>query len=83
MNIIHICFALVIFVGAGLNATFLWNVADVTMGLMTLINMPVIIALSKYVIRATRDFDRQLKDGKNPTFKSKDIGIDKELDYWQ
>lgn len=83
MNIIHIFFALVIFVGAGLNASLLWDIADITMGLMTLINIPVIIILSKYVIRASKDFDRQLKEGKNPTFKAKDIGIDKELDYWQ
>ena len=83
MNIIHVFFSLVIFVGAGLNASLLWDVADITMGLMTLINMPVILILSKYVVRATRDFDKQLKEGKNPAFKAKDIGIDKELDYWQ
>lgn len=83
MNIIHILFSFVIFIGAGLNAKLLWNIADVTMGLMTLINVPVILILSKYVIRTTKDFDKQIREGKNPTFKAKDIGIEKKLDYWQ
>ena len=61
----------------------MWNIADVTMGLMTLINVPVILILSKYVIRTTKDFDKQLKEGKNPTFKARDIGIKNKLDYWQ
>ena len=83
MNIIHILFSFVIFIGAGLNAKLLWNIADVTMGLMTLINVPVILILSKYFIRTTKVFDKQLKEGKNPTFKARDIGIKNKLDYWQ
>ena len=38
----------VIFIGAGLSADLLWGIADVTMGLMALINMPVILYLGKY-----------------------------------
>lgn len=82
-NIMHIISSLIIFVGAGLNAGLLWNIADITMGLMALINIPVILVLSKYVIGATKDYDKQLKEGKNPTFRAKDIGLNEELDYWK
>ncbi len=75
--------SLLIFIGAGLNADLLWGVADITMGLMTLINMPIIIYLGKYAFRALRDYKRQKKEGKSPCFHSKDIGIGEELDYWK
>ena len=65
-----------------LDADFLWNLADVTMGVMTLINMPVIIYLSKYVVRALRDYDRQRKNGEEPVFKAENIDLPEKTDYW-
>ncbi|MBR5505942.1 MAG: alanine:cation symporter family protein, partial [Clostridia bacterium] len=78
----HIIAALVIFAGAGLSADLLWNIADVTMGAMTIINMPVILILGKYVIRALRDYDSQRKAGKDPVFHAKDIDLPHKVDYW-
>ncbi|MBQ9985221.1 MAG: alanine:cation symporter family protein [Oscillospiraceae bacterium] len=82
MRVYHILASLVIFVGAGLSADLLWNIADITMGGMTIINMPVILILSKYVFRALRDYDEQRKDGKEPTFHVKDINLPHKVDYW-
>ena len=70
MRVYHIVAALLIFVGAGLSADLLWNIADVTMGGMTIINMPVIFILGKYAFRALKDYDKQLKEGKTPVFKA-------------
>ena len=81
-TVYHIIAALVIFVGAGLSADLLWNLADVTMGAMALINMPVIIILSKYAIKALDDYDLQRRSGKEPEFKAKSIGITQKLDFW-
>lgn len=78
----HIIAALVIFAGAGLSADLLWNIADVTMGAMTIINMPVILILGKYVLRALRDYDSQRKAGKDPVFHAKDIDLPHKVDYW-
>lgn len=83
MAVYHIIASAVIFLGAGLSADFLWHVADVTMGIMTLINMPIIIYLSKYVVRALKDYDRQLKEGEEPVFKAKNIDLPHETDYWK
>ena len=79
--ICHIIASLVIFVGAGLSADLLWGIADITMGGMTIINIPVILILSKYVVRALKDYDLQKKQGKNPVFKAESIGIN-GTDYW-
>ncbi len=82
MTVYHIIASALIFVGAGLSAGLLWNVADVFMGGMALINIPVIIFLSKYAVRALKDYEKQRKEGKEPVFKAKDIDLPQETDYW-
>ena len=83
MRIYYIVASLIIFVGAGLNAELLWGIADITMGAMALINMPVIIILSKYAIRALKDYEVQRKEGKDPEFKKASIDLKHDVDYWQ
>lgn len=82
-TVYYIIASLVIFVGAGLNADLLWGIADITMGGMTIINMPVIIILGKYAIRALSNFTAQRKEGKEPTFRASDINLPHKVDYWQ
>lgn len=81
-----LCYRLVasalILVGAGLSAGLLWNIADVLMGLMAIINIPVIIILGKYAMRALKDYTKQRKEGKDPEFKAEDIDLPYETDYW-
>lgn len=83
MRVYYVIASLVIFVGAGLSADLLWNIADVTMGGMTIINMPVILILSKYAFRALKDYDNQRKEGVTPVFKAKNIGLPHDVDYWK
>lgn len=73
----------VILLGAGLNAGLLWNIADLTMGAMTLINMPVILLMSKYAVRCLNDYTRQRKEGKEPKFRAKDIDLPHKVDCWE
>ncbi len=82
MTIYHIVASLLIFVGAGLSADLLWNISDVLMGGMTLINIPVIFILGKYSYRALNDYIKQRKAGKEPVFIAKNIGIKEKTDYW-
>ncbi len=81
-HIYHIAAAIVIFIGAGLSADLLWGIADITMGGMTVINMPVILILGKYAFRALKDYEDQRKEGKTPVFKAKNIDLPHKTDYW-
>jgi len=81
-TVYYVIASLLILFGSVLSADLLWNVADVTMGLMTLINMPVIIILSKYAARALKDYTKQRKEGKDPVFHARDIGLPHDVDYW-
>lgn len=82
-NIYYVIASVVIFIGAGLSADLLWGIADITMGGMTIINMPIILYLGKYAFRALKDYEKKLKHGQDVTFKAKDIDLPHETDYWQ
>ena len=53
------------------------------MWVMAIINIPVILILSNTAMKALKDYERQLKMGMNPVFKSKDIGMKEKLDCWE
>ena len=74
---------LLVFVGAIANAGTVWNLADMTQGLMVLVNLPVILILAKPAFLCLEDYCKQKKDGKNPVFIAKDAGIDADLDFWK
>ncbi len=73
----------VIFIGAGSSMGLMWDLADVLMGCMTIINLPVICILGGPALRAMDDYVSQRAAGKNPVFKASSIGITQKLDYWQ
>lgn len=74
---------LLIFLGAIQEQAFVWNMSDLFMGLMALINLPAILVLSNKLIACLKDYKDQVKKGNDPVFVAKDIGIDNKLDYWQ
>lgn len=82
-RVYHLIAALVILVGAVLSADLLWNIADITMGLMALINIPTILILGKYAMRALKDYDKKRKAGGEIQFRAIDIGLDSEVDCWK
>lgn len=84
MRFFYIACVIVIFVGALAPMDLAWNMADITMGGMTLINIPCCVILSGVAIKALRDFEKQKKKRLNPTFKAKNIGLDdSQLSFWK
>ena len=83
MRVYHLICALIVFVGAGLSADLLWGIADVTMGAMALINIPIILYLGKYAFRALKDYEKQRREGKNPVFRASSVGLEGKVECWQ
>lgn len=79
----YVIASLLILLGAGLSAGLLWDIADLLMGLMTIINIPVIFILGRYAFRALDDYRAQKRAGRDPVFHATEIGIKEPLDYWQ
>ncbi len=71
-----------VFIGATASATVVWGFAELTQALMVLVNMPVVLMLSKYSVACLNDYCKQKKAGKDPVFKAEDIGINEKLDFW-
>ena len=72
----------IVMLGAIASMSLVWNLADLTQGLMVVVNMPVIIILATPAIRCLDDYRRQRAEGKNPVFRSADIGLKEKTDYW-
>ena len=76
--------AAVILIGAGLPMAAAWDIADILMAVMCLINLPACFRLGKVAIDACRDYEAQRKAGKNPVFRASDIGMDPDqLEWWK
>ena len=73
----------VIFIGAGSSMGLMWDLADVLMGCMAIINLPVICILGGPALKAMDDYSKQREAGKKPVFKARSIGVTQKLDYWQ
>lgn len=53
-----------VFIGAIASLPAIWNFADLSMGLMALVNLVAILLLSPVALRILRDYERQVKEGK-------------------
>ena len=83
MKVFHLACAFIVFVGAIIPMDAAWAMADITMGGMTLINLPVCVLLSKFAIDCMKDYEKQKKQGIKPVFKASSIGMnEEELECW-
>lgn len=71
----------VVFFGAQSSFDTVWNLADVLMGLMALVNIIAIVLLSKTAVKVLKDYEEQKKVGKDPVFHPKKLGI-QNTRYW-
>lgn len=64
-----------VFLGAQADFSLVWNIADITMGCMAIVNMIAIFLLGKIAFRALEHYEQQKKQGKSPVFYEDEIGI--------
>ena len=82
LNLFRIIAALIVLAGSVMEFGLVWSTADVLMGFMALINLPVILLLGVTAIRCMKDYMRQKKEGRDPVFKAEDIGLKEKTDFW-
>lgn len=69
------CVAMV-FYGAINSMDAAWALADITMGLMAIVNIAAIFLLSRVAVKVLDDYMEQKKSGKDPVFNAKKVGIE-------
>lgn len=70
-----------VFVGCIMDTSMAWNLADFTMGIMVLLNVPALLILGNKAIRVLKDYEAQKRAGKDPQFYGPDVGI-YDTDCW-
>lgn len=73
--------AMVMF-GALAQVQLVWNMADLFMGFMAVLNLVVIALLGKTAFKVLEDYTSQRKAGKNPEFFAKNIPGLKNTECW-
>lgn len=75
--------AMVLF-GSVASMDLVWNIADVFMGLMAILNLIAIVLLSKIAIKAFQDYSAQKKAGRDPVFYASSIPeLGDEVEEWR
>ena len=82
MNVFRLFAVVVVFIGAQLQFGLVWDLADVLMGIMAIINLPVIVILGNTALKCLDDYLVQKKEGKNPCFKAESIGLEGKTEFW-
>lgn len=75
LNIFRATCLVAIFLGALADFDLAWNIADITMGLMAIVNIVAIFLLRKTLFKLLKDYEKQKKEGKNPVFHEDNIGL--------
>ena len=79
--IFRIITIIVIFLGAQANFNTIWNLADILMGFMAILNIIVILFLGKIAIKCLNDYCCQKKSNIDPVFNPEKLNI-KGTTYW-
>lgn len=80
----RILVATMVLFGSIASMDLVWNIADVFMGLMAILNLIAIVLLGKIAIKALQDYTAQKKAGKNAVFYASSIPeLGDEVEEWR
>ncbi len=69
--------------GAVAKVQLVWDLADLFMGLMVIVNLIAITLLSKIAFAALQDYTKQKKAGQDPVFYKDSIKGLENLECWE
>ena len=76
LNVFRVTCVAAIFLGAQADFSLMWNIADITMGCMALVNIVVIFLLGGTAVKALKHYEMLKKQKKPIVCKGTDIGIE-------
>ena len=75
LNIFRVTCLAAVFLGAQADFSLVWNLADVTMGFMAIVNIIAIFLLGKVALKVLQNYEKQRKEGRNPVFYEDEVGL--------
>ena len=80
--VLRVCLVVAVFFGPLKEAKVVWDLGDIGVGMMAWINIISILLLSPIAFRALWSYEKQKKEGKEPVFDPKELGL-KKTDFWE
>lgn len=71
-----------VFIGCIKTAKLAWDLGDLGVGLMAWLNIAAILILHKPALKAFKDYERQMKEGKDLEFDPRSLDI-KNANFWE
>ncbi|WP_145925826.1 alanine/glycine:cation symporter family protein [Bacillus weihaiensis] len=82
LNVYRVAVVVMVAFGSLASLKFVWNLADLLMGIMAIFNLIAIALIGKIAVAALDDYIKQRKQGKNPVFQKSSIKDLKNVDLW-
>ena len=82
LNAFRVSVVFMVVFGSMASLQIVWNLADIFMGLMALLNLTALVLLRKVAFELFEDYMSQLKAGKNPIFHKSTIKELKDVECW-
>lgn len=83
LNLFRVLVVIMVVFGALTKVSIVWDLADLFMALMAILNIIAILLLSKYVYIALKDYEVQKAEGKDPQFNASNIDGLKGKTVWE
>ena len=81
-NLLKLGTLLIVFFGSVVNAELIWAAGDIGLGLIAWVNLICLVFLFPLVWKIYRDYERQRKQGADPTFDPRALGIEGAV-FWE
>ncbi|MDR4938688.1 alanine/glycine:cation symporter family protein [Rossellomorea marisflavi] len=82
MMVLKVVILAATFYGAVKEATLAWAMGDIGLGIMVWLNLIAILILAKPALAALKDYEQQKKQGLDPVYNSKKMGV-KNAEFWE
>lgn len=84
INVFRVLVLMAIGIGALARLDAVWGLADISMGLMAMVNLVAIVLLGRWAFAALRDYNDQVTAGRDPVFIAEEAGLPGQLlgDIW-
>jgi alanine or glycine:cation symporter, AGCS family len=80
--VLKILICVMTFYGSVKTASLAWGLGDIGVGSMAWLNIIAILLLTKPTLKVLKDYEAQLKAGKDPVFDPAKLGIE-NADFWE
>ncbi|UOQ86310.1 alanine/glycine:cation symporter family protein [Gracilibacillus salinarum] len=82
LNVYRVVVLAMVMFGSLASIQLVWNMADLFMAMMAVVNLIAILLLSKVAFDVLRDYTQQKKQGKDPVFHYKNVEGLKNISWW-